>query len=142
MRKKFCPVVCVENKLRANVLLLAAYLTAFSSHSGQENKDVFVPKSQTRVNVTLCLLDQFPILPMTSLICPAPPQTSPLPSSPSSFSPLQVITRNELMLEETRNTITVPASFMLRMLASLNHIRSGKACSLIPQHLAPLPPFL
>lgn len=38
----------------------------------------------------------------------------------------KVITRNELMLEETRNTITVPASFMLRMLASLNHIRSGK----------------
>lgn len=36
------------------------------------------------------------------------------------------------MLEETRNTITVPASFMLRMLASLNHIRSGThthACS-------------
>lgn len=29
------------------------------------------------------------------------------------------------MLEETRNTITVPASFMLRMLASLNHVRSG-----------------
>ncbi|CAB1327606.1 unnamed protein product [Coregonus sp. 'balchen'] len=29
--------------------------------------------------------------------------------------------RNELMLEETRNTITVPASFMLRMLAQLNH---------------------
>lgn len=38
----------------------------------------------------------------------------------------QVITRNELMLEETRNTITVPASFMLRMLASLNHIRAGE----------------
>ncbi|EHA99164.1 Nuclear receptor interaction protein, partial [Heterocephalus glaber] len=38
----------------------------------------------------------------------------------------EVITRNELMLEETRNTITVPASFMLRMLASLNHIRAGK----------------
>lgn len=32
------------------------------------------------------------------------------------------------MLEETRNTITVPASFMLRMLASLNHIRAGKSC--------------
>lgn len=45
------------------------------------------------------------------------------------FFPLpcfQVITRNELMLEETRNTITVPASFMLRMLASLNHIRAGE----------------
>uniref|UniRef100_A0A8C0ETI2 DDB1- and CUL4-associated factor 6 n=1 Tax=Bubo bubo TaxID=30461 RepID=A0A8C0ETI2_BUBBB len=45
----------------------------------------------------------------------------------------EVITRNELMLEETRNTITVPASFMLRMLASLNHIRAGerllKSCS-------------
>lgn len=26
------------------------------------------------------------------------------------------------MLEETRNTITVPASFMLRMLVSLNYI--------------------
>uniref|UniRef100_A0A803Y8C2 DDB1 and CUL4 associated factor 6 n=1 Tax=Meleagris gallopavo TaxID=9103 RepID=A0A803Y8C2_MELGA len=38
----------------------------------------------------------------------------------------EVITRNELMLEETRNTITVPASFMLRMLASLNHIRAGQ----------------
>lgn len=34
----------------------------------------------------------------------------------------EVVTRNELMLEETRNTITVLASFMLRMLASLNHI--------------------
>lgn len=39
---------------------------------------------------------------------------------------LQVIARNELMLEETRNTITVPASFMLRMLASLNHLRTGE----------------
>uniref|UniRef100_A0A2K5YDB2 DDB1- and CUL4-associated factor 6 n=1 Tax=Mandrillus leucophaeus TaxID=9568 RepID=A0A2K5YDB2_MANLE len=40
----------------------------------------------------------------------------------------EVITRNELMLEETRNTITVPASFMLRMLASLNHIRAARLC--------------
>lgn len=36
------------------------------------------------------------------------------------------------MLEETRNTITVPASFMLRMLASLNHIRAGKDCQRPP----------
>uniref|UniRef100_A0A672ZSM5 Ddb1 and cul4 associated factor 6 n=1 Tax=Sphaeramia orbicularis TaxID=375764 RepID=A0A672ZSM5_9TELE len=52
---------------------------------------------------------------------------SPLEKSPSFNRVLadEVITRNELMLEETRNTITVPASFMLRMLASLNHIRSG-----------------
>ncbi|XP_078700060.1 DDB1- and CUL4-associated factor 6-like isoform X2 [Branchiostoma floridae x Branchiostoma belcheri] len=36
----------------------------------------------------------------------------------------EIMHRNEAMLEETRDTITVPASFMLRMLASLNHIRS------------------
>ncbi|XP_056900841.1 DDB1- and CUL4-associated factor 6 isoform X7 [Takifugu flavidus] len=53
---------------------------------------------------------------------------SPLEASPSFNRALahEVITRNELMLEETRNTITVPASFMLRMLASLNHIRSDR----------------
>ncbi|XP_051563834.1 DDB1- and CUL4-associated factor 6-like isoform X8 [Myxocyprinus asiaticus] len=51
---------------------------------------------------------------------------SPLEQSPSFNKGLaeEVIARNELMLEETRNTITVPASFMLRMLASLNHIRT------------------
>uniref|UniRef100_A0A667WTC6 Ddb1 and cul4 associated factor 6 n=1 Tax=Myripristis murdjan TaxID=586833 RepID=A0A667WTC6_9TELE len=48
---------------------------------------------------------------------------SPLEEVPSFDRKLaeEVICRNELMLEETRNTITVPASFMLRMLASLNH---------------------
>lgn len=53
---------------------------------------------------------------------------SPKEQSPSFNRVLadEVITRNELMLEETRNTITVPASFMLRMLASLNHIRSDR----------------
>ncbi|KAL6100995.1 dcaf6 [Pungitius sinensis] len=53
---------------------------------------------------------------------------SPLEQSASFNRALanEVITRNELMLEETRNTITVPASFMLRMLASLNHIRSDR----------------
>uniref|UniRef100_A0A4W4EF31 Ddb1 and cul4 associated factor 6 n=1 Tax=Electrophorus electricus TaxID=8005 RepID=A0A4W4EF31_ELEEL len=53
---------------------------------------------------------------------------SPLEQSPSFNRDLaeEVIARNELMLEETRNTITVPASFMLRMLASLNHIRTGE----------------
>ncbi|XP_064628724.1 DDB1- and CUL4-associated factor 6-like isoform X2 [Lineus longissimus] len=38
----------------------------------------------------------------------------------------EVTKRNEVMLEETRDTITVPASFMLRMLASLNNIRTGR----------------
>ncbi|XP_049786916.1 DDB1- and CUL4-associated factor 6-like isoform X1 [Schistocerca cancellata] len=33
--------------------------------------------------------------------------------------------RNEIMLEETKDTITVPASFMIRMLACLNQIRRG-----------------
>uniref|UniRef100_A0A6Q2XGD2 Ddb1 and cul4 associated factor 6 n=1 Tax=Esox lucius TaxID=8010 RepID=A0A6Q2XGD2_ESOLU len=48
---------------------------------------------------------------------------SPLEETPSFNRILaeEVVTRNELMLEETRNTITVPASFMLRMLAQLNH---------------------
>ncbi|XP_052462360.1 DDB1- and CUL4-associated factor 6 isoform X6 [Carassius gibelio] len=53
---------------------------------------------------------------------------SPLEQSASFNRVLaeEVIARNELMLEETRNTITVPASFMLRMLASLNHVRTDR----------------
>lgn len=35
--------------------------------------------------------------------------------------------RNEVMLEETKDTITVPASFMIRMLACLNQIRRGSS---------------
>ena len=38
-----------------------------------------------------------------------------------------VMRRNEVMLEETRDTITVPASLMIRMLASLNQIRRGES---------------
>lgn len=34
--------------------------------------------------------------------------------------------RNAIMLEQTRDTMTVPASFMIRMLACLNHIRRGR----------------
>ncbi|KAL1495021.1 hypothetical protein ABEB36_010510 [Hypothenemus hampei] len=34
-----------------------------------------------------------------------------------------LISRNAIMLEETRDTITVPAAFMIRMLACLNQIR-------------------
>ncbi|KXJ05895.1 DDB1- and CUL4-associated factor 6, partial [Exaiptasia diaphana] len=37
-----------------------------------------------------------------------------------------IVRTNEQMLEESRDTITVPASFMLRMLASLNHARLGR----------------
>nr|XP_031848816.1 DDB1- and CUL4-associated factor 6-like [Nomia melanderi] len=33
--------------------------------------------------------------------------------------------RNAIMLEETRDTMTVPAGFMIRMMACLNHIRRG-----------------
>ncbi|CAG9818494.1 unnamed protein product [Phaedon cochleariae] len=36
-----------------------------------------------------------------------------------------LINRNAIMLEETRDTITVPAAFMIRMLACLNQIRRG-----------------
>ncbi|XP_073708085.1 DDB1- and CUL4-associated factor 6-like [Garra rufa] len=53
---------------------------------------------------------------------------SPMEESPSFNKVLteEVILRNKRMLEETRNTVTVPASFMLRMLASLNHIRTDR----------------
>nr|CAH7766205.1 unnamed protein product [Callosobruchus chinensis] len=38
---------------------------------------------------------------------------------------VDLIGRNAIMLEETRDTITVPAAFMIRMLACLNQIRRG-----------------
>lgn len=38
---------------------------------------------------------------------------------------LQLKKRNAIMLEETRDTMTVPAGFMIRMMACLNHIRRG-----------------
>ncbi|XP_023228516.1 DDB1- and CUL4-associated factor 6-like [Centruroides sculpturatus] len=41
----------------------------------------------------------------------------------------EIIGRNEIMLEETKDTITVPASFMIRMLASLNNLRSAGGIS-------------
>lgn len=41
-----------------------------------------------------------------------------------SFSlSFQLMKRNEVMLEETKDTITVPAAFMIRMLSCLSHIR-------------------
>jgi len=40
----------------------------------------------------------------------------------------ELVKRNELMLEETKDTITVPAAFMIRMLSCLSHIRrSGRS---------------
>lgn len=42
----------------------------------------------------------------------------------------QLVSRNAIMLEETKDTITVPAAFMIRMLACLNQIRrSGRSRS-------------
>ncbi|ELU04921.1 hypothetical protein CAPTEDRAFT_219756 [Capitella teleta] len=38
----------------------------------------------------------------------------------------EIESRNRIMLEETRDTITVPASFMLRMLASINQFRANR----------------
>ncbi|XP_043272635.1 DDB1- and CUL4-associated factor 6-like isoform X3 [Venturia canescens] len=37
-----------------------------------------------------------------------------------------LLKRNAVMLEETKDTITVPAAFMIRMLACLNQIRRGR----------------
>ncbi|CAC5403845.1 DCAF6 [Mytilus coruscus] len=54
---------------------------------------------------------------------------SPLDESPNFQEEVanEIMSRNEIMLEETRDTITVPAAFMLRVLASLNQIRAGRA---------------
>ena len=41
----------------------------------------------------------------------------------------QIMERNKVMLAETRDTLTVPASFMLRMLASINRVRAGTCAS-------------
>jgi len=41
----------------------------------------------------------------------------------------EVVERNKVMLEETRDTITVPATLMIRMLASLNQIRRAGGIS-------------
>lgn len=43
------------------------------------------------------------------------------------ISNFQLRTRNATMLEETRDTITVPASFMIRMIARINQRRRGAA---------------
>ncbi|KAJ8315334.1 hypothetical protein KUTeg_007484 [Tegillarca granosa] len=53
---------------------------------------------------------------------------TPLEEQPcfDSESAEEIMRRNEVMLEETRDTITVPAAFMLRVLASLNQIRAGR----------------
>jgi len=52
----------------------------------------------------------------------------------SNFDPQvakEVMQRNQVMLEETRDTITVPATLMIRMLASLNQIR--RVGGVVPQ---------
>lgn len=41
--------------------------------------------------------------------------------------------RNSVMLEETRDTITVPASFMIRMLACLHSLRSRRGAGEQPR---------
>ncbi|XP_046668693.1 DDB1- and CUL4-associated factor 6-like isoform X2 [Homalodisca vitripennis] len=52
---------------------------------------------------------------------------APLQPEPSFNQEMaeELVKRNEVMLEETKDTITVPASFMIRMLACLNQIRRG-----------------
>ena len=40
--------------------------------------------------------------------------------------------RNARMLEETRDTITVPATFMIRMLASLSQQRRLRKSRMVP----------
>ncbi len=44
----------------------------------------------------------------------------------------QVMRINEFMLDETRDTSTVPPLFMLRTLASFNYLRAGRLYTKIP----------
>ena len=39
----------------------------------------------------------------------------------------EIVKRNEVMLQESRNTITVPSSFILHVLAYLNRRRRSKS---------------
>ncbi|XP_014244743.1 DDB1- and CUL4-associated factor 6-like isoform X2 [Cimex lectularius] len=52
---------------------------------------------------------------------------APVKEAPSFDSNMaeELMKRNAIMLEETKDTITVPASFMIRMLACLNQLRRG-----------------
>ncbi|KAL1022292.1 hypothetical protein UPYG_G00024700 [Umbra pygmaea] len=101
--------------------------------SGSDCGHIFIWDRDTGEHVMLLEADQH----VVNCLQPHPYEpllaTSGIDSNIKIWSPLEevpsfnrilaeeVITRNELMLEETRNTITVPASFMLRMLAQLNH---------------------
>jgi len=54
----------------------------------------------------------------------------------------QLVERNATMLQETQDTVTVPSSFMLRMLASLNQMRGGRRGAAVARRLdrtAPTP---
>lgn len=42
------------------------------------------------------------------------------------FCHLQLMERNAVMLEETKDTITVPAAFMIRMLACIHSLRNRR----------------
>lgn len=51
----------------------------------------------------------------------------PMSEKPCDLMDLDsIIQRNEAMLQESRNTITVPSSFILHVLAYLNRRRRGK----------------
>jgi len=45
--------------------------------------------------------------------------------------------RNEVMLEETKDTITVPATFMIRMLSCLSHLRRGRVSRMFQAQTPP-----
>ena len=55
----------------------------------------------------------------------------PISDTPCDLTDLDsIILRNETMLQESRNTITVPSSFILHVLAYLNRRRRSKSCVL------------
>ena len=55
----------------------------------------------------------------------------PLASEVGTLDDLaDIVDRNEIMLQESRNTITVPSSFIIRVLTYLNRRRRG-TCNIV-----------
>ena len=74
---------------------------------------------------TIEIRDGIMFLPGTATRIALTPSLCHLPLHPPPLS--QIIQRNEVMLQESRNTITVPSTFVLRILAYLNRRRRCKA---------------
>ncbi|CAG0892222.1 unnamed protein product [Cyprideis torosa] len=47
---------------------------------------------------------------------------------------MKIMNRNKVMLAETQDTVTIPASFMIRMLSTIRHLRRNRGNDSTPAH--------